>query len=214
MLPPYLDRLSPERQEVFKKLKKFSKSFVLAGGTAIMLQIGHRMSFDFDCFTQERLSPTLLRKAKNVFGKIILPRVQTQEQLTFTTEKGVEATFVHHPYNHLRKPITTDFLPLSHLDDLAANKAYTVGRRGVWRDYVDLFFLLKWKLYTMEYLIALAEKKFAGEFHDKLFLEQLSFFDDVEILPTTFLKDSYTPSEIKSYLEKEVETYVKRILGK
>ena len=66
----------------------------------------------------------------------------------------------------------------------------------------------------MEYLIALAEKKFAGEFHDKLFLEQLSFFDDVEILPTTFLKDSYTPSEIKSYLEKEVETYVKRILGK
>lgn len=212
MLPPYLDQLSPERQEVFKLLRRFSAQFTLAGGTAIMLQIGHRMSFDFDCFTAEKLSSSLLRKARDVFGRIILPRVQTPEQLTFTTGKSVEVTFVYHPYRPLRKPTTTDSMPIFHLDDLAANKAYTVGRRGIWRDYVDLFFLLKWNLYTIDHIVALAKKKFEGEFHDKLFLEQLSFFDDVEILPTTFLKDSYTPSEIQSFLEEQVEAYVRKIL--
>lgn len=44
MLQQYLDQLSPERQAVFKKLKHFADRFTLAGGTAIMLQIGHRLS--------------------------------------------------------------------------------------------------------------------------------------------------------------------------
>ena len=146
---PYLDQLSPERQEVFKKLKRFSNDFVLAGGTAIMLQIGHRLSFDFDCFTTKEFQPTVIRKAKEVFGKIMLPRVRTEEQLTFTTQQGVEVTFVYHPYKPLRTPIPTSSIALFHLDDLVANKANVLGRRSIWRDYVDLFFFLKWNLCTL-----------------------------------------------------------------
>ena len=213
MLPPYLDQLDSERKEVFKKLGRFSKSFTLAGGTAIMLQIGHRMSFDFDCFGSQKLSDSLPRKVRDVLGKFIYLKLRSPEQITFHTEKGIEVTFVYHPYKPLKKPIETDSIAFFHLDDLAANKAYTVGRRGVWRDYVDLFFLLKWRLYTLEHLTALAEKKFAGEFSDKLFLQQLTYFDDITVVDTEFLKESYTPSEIKAFLEREVEEYVRKILG-
>ncbi len=212
MLPPYLDQLDLDRQEAFKKLKHFASDFVLAGGTAIMLQIGHRLSFDFDCFSTSPLSPTLARKVRRVFGKIILPRVRTSEQLTFSTEKSVEVTFVYHPYKMLKQPIQTGYMPILHLDDLAANKAYTIGRRGVWRDYIDLFFLLKWKFYRVEKIIALAEKKFEGEFNDKLFLEQLAYFKDVDTIPITFLKESYEVSEIQSFLEEQVAKYISRIL--
>ena len=212
MLPPYLDQLGFERQEVFKKLKRFSKNFTLAGGTAIMLQIGHRMSFDFDCFGRQKLSETLPRKVRDVFGKFIYLKLRTSEQITFHTEKGVEITFVYHPYKPLREPIETDSITLFHLDDLAANKAYTIGRRGVWRDYVDLFFLLKWKLYDLQAIIALAEKKFTVEFSEKLFLAQLTYFDDIVVMDTDFLKESYTPSEIQRFLEKEVRDYLARIL--
>lgn len=213
MLLPYLDRLDPERQQVFKKLKRFSEKFVLAGGTAIMLQTGYRLSFDFDCFTSAALSPTILRKARDTFGRILLPTLRTSEQLTLTTEKGVGVTFVYHPYKSLRRPIPTESIPVFQMDDLAANKAYTIGRRGVWRDYIDLFFLLKWKLYDLGTIISLAEKKFNGEFSDKLFLEQLSYFTDIEIVPTTFLKESYEPAEIKAFLERKVRKYVRKILG-
>lgn len=212
MLPQYLDKLSPERQAVFRELKRFSGDFTLAGGTAIMLQIGHRLSFDFDCFSEKELPKTILRKAKDIFGTSIIPRILTPEQLTFKSKEDVEITFVYHPYKPLKKPIQTTSLALYHLDDLAANKAYTIGRRGVWRDYVDLFFFLKWKLYTIEKIITLANRKFEGEFNEKLFLEQLTYFNDLAIVPTIFLKESYTDSQIKSFLEKQVEKYLSLIL--
>lgn len=54
MLPPYLDQLDPARQDVFKKLVRFANEFTLGGGTAIMLQLGHRLSYDFDCFSPKK----------------------------------------------------------------------------------------------------------------------------------------------------------------
>ena len=210
MLLPYLEKLSPERQEVFWQLKHFSKNFVLAGGTGMMLQIGHRLSYDFDCFSLSALSSTLLRQVKKVFGLFIKPRIQTSEQITFPTKSGIEVTFVYHPYKPLRKPVKTDSVSLFSLDDLAANKAYTIGRRGVWRDYVDLFFFLKWHLYSIDKINTLAREKFKGEFNEKLFLEQLVYFDDVTVVPIDFLKESYREKEIKSFLEKKVGEYIQK----
>lgn len=69
MLLPYLDILDPERQKVFKLLKHFSRTFVLAGGTAIMLQIGHRLSYDFDCFSEKPLPRNTDKMAYDIFGK-------------------------------------------------------------------------------------------------------------------------------------------------
>jgi hypothetical protein len=98
------------------------------------------------------------------------------------------------------------------MDDLIANKAYTIGRRGAWRDYVDIFICLKWGICSIDKIIRLAKKKFNGEFNEKLFFEQLTYFDDIKIIPTEYIKDSYTPSEIKSFLELEVRKYLKKIL--
>ncbi len=210
MLLQYLEKLSPERQEVFRELKRFDKDFILAGGTAMMLQIGHRLSYDFDCFSLSPLSSNLLRQIKKVFGLFITPRIQTSEQITFPTKNGVEITFVCHPYKLLQKPIRTDSMLLFGLDDLAANKAYVIGRRGVWRDYADLFFFLKWQLYSIDKIIALAQKKFRGEFNEKLFLEQLVYFDDVNVVPIDFIKESYDEKEIKSFLEKKVDEYIRK----
>lgn len=210
MLLPYLDILDPERQKAFKLLKHFSHTFVLAGGTAIMLQIGHRLSYDFDCFSEKPLPRNTDKMAYDIFGKDIAIRVQTRDQITLVTPTNVEITFVCHPYKSLEKVIETDSISLFHLDDLAANKAMTIGKRGAWRDYVDIFFLLREKLYSIETLISLAEKKFAGMFSEKLFLEQLVYFDDLDIAAITFIKESYDEKEIKSFLEKQVEEYIQR----
>ncbi|EKD64952.1 MAG: hypothetical protein ACD_50C00232G0001 [uncultured bacterium] len=209
---PYLDRLDRERQNVFNKLKPFSNRFILAGGTAIMVQIGHRLSFDFDCFSEKPLAKTLPRQTKEILGMTVSPFIKTSDLCLLKTKSGIEIHFVFHPYKNLRKPHVTSSLPVAHLDDLAANKANVIGRRGAWRDYVDLFFFLKWKLYTIGKIIELANQKFEGEFNDKLFLEQLTYFSDLDITPTIFLQESYTPLEIKALLEKEVGAYVKERL--
>lgn len=213
MLPQYTDQLDKERLETFFKLAAFTNDFVLAGGTAIMLQIGHRKSFDFDCFSQKKLSSNLLSKVKKVFGKKIRIKIKTSEFITFTTARGVEVTFTLYPYKPLRPLVKTQTISLFHLDDLVTNKAYTLGRRPAWRDYVDLFFLLKWKFYSLEKIIKLAEKKFSGGFNGKLFLQQLTYFEDVNVVEAEFLKEFYETKEIKNFLERQVEDHLKVTLS-
>ena len=71
------------------------------------------------------------------------------------------------------------------------------------------FFLIKWKYYSINAIVDLAEKKYGGEFNSKLFAKQLTYFEDVEVRPTVFLKESYSEKEIKSYLAKQAQNYIK-----
>ncbi len=208
----FLDQLDPERRRVFDKLVAFADAFVLAGGTAIMLQIGHRKSYDFDCFSLDSPPKTTLSKVKRVFGTSIYPTIQTQDFLTVYTPERIELTFAKHPFAPLRPPIKTASIPLFHMDDLVANKAYTIGRRPAWRDYVDLFFILQWELYTLQEVIQLTERKFKGEFNAKLLLPQLTYFEDIWPAETGFIKESYSDEEIKTFLGKQVDAYLKTVL--
>jgi len=176
-----------------------------------MLQIGHRESYDFDCFTRQALTQSLFQKAKRVFGtqtKLILKNV---EMLFVMTPENVEINFVSYPYPSLHPPLVSPALGLFHLDDLVSDKAFTLGRRPQWRDYVDLFFLIKWKRYDLARIVRLSEKKFGGEFNDKLFIKQLTYFNDVTVRPTVFLKETYTDKEIKTFLKQEVKQYLNSI---
>jgi hypothetical protein len=104
-------------------------------------------------------------------------------------------------------------MSLATVQDIAADKAHTIGRRAIWRDYVDIYFLLKKNILKLHQIISLAEKKFGGEFNQALFLDQLVYFDDLEVVPITFIKERPDPSEIKSFLSKEVSAYLQKVLG-
>ncbi len=215
MLPQFMDQLDKERRLIFQKLKAFEDDFVLAGGTAIMLQIGHRISYDFDCFCENwELPVNILAKAHNIFGQNLTLKLQTSEMIIVTTAQNIDISFISHPFKILRSVIKTDSISLFHLDDLAASKTYTIGRRNTWRDYVDLFILMKWNLYSLEKLIKLAGQKFRGDFNEKLFIGQLSYFDDIKAVPVEYVDKKYSDDEIKSYLQQSIEDYLKKILLK
>ena len=46
-----------------------------------------------------------------------------------------------------------------------------------------------------------------------MFLEQLTYFKDLEIIPIEFLKEKYKDVEIKSFLEEETRGCLKKVLG-
>ncbi|MGB2761942.1 MAG: nucleotidyl transferase AbiEii/AbiGii toxin family protein [Minisyncoccales bacterium] len=208
MFALHYDLLDKERRQVFKKLKLFGKEGVLSGGTALLLQIGHRFSFDFDIFLDREVKRADLLKLRRLF-KIIEVKRNISEQLDVITSDNISITLVRYPYKPLFKTVPTISLPLFSVKDIALDKAFTIGRRALWRDYVDLFFLLKKKYITIVEVIKLAEKKFDIEFNDRLFLEQLSYFKDLEIVKVTFLKEKYSPEEIKDFLKKQAEEYKK-----
>ena len=58
-------------------------------------------------------------------------------------------------------------------------KAYALGRRAKWKDYVDLYFILNGRC-SLAQISARAKKIFGAEFNEKIFREQLSYFKDID----------------------------------
>lgn len=63
ILVPVLRVLPPEQRQVFDLLRPTPQDFVLYGGTALALRLGHRQSVDFDFFSCRPFQPVeLLRQ--------------------------------------------------------------------------------------------------------------------------------------------------------
>lgn len=212
----HLDILDKQRRDILKQLENTLQDFVLGGGTALALQIRHRKSFDFDFFDQSTLKPTLITKINSSIT-IKTVSVDTSQELTVFTKDGIKLTFLHYPFpsifqnTYIQKQGNLQFFTIP---ALAAQKAYTVGRRGEYRDYFDVYSLLKKGYATLDTIIKLTEKIYGSVFNPKLFLEQLTFFDDmIDFHIEKVDSDHKLPSteEVKSFLEKTVDQYVKNI---
>ncbi|MCX6791650.1 MAG: nucleotidyl transferase AbiEii/AbiGii toxin family protein [Candidatus Gottesmanbacteria bacterium] len=210
----FLGSLNKNRLAVFRKLRSFRDMGVLGGGTALALQIGHRASFDFDIFTREKLHNLLWKEAKRVFGETSEKILDTEDQLDLITPENVAVTFFHDDYQLLFDPIPSEIMNLLDPRDIATNKAYLLGKRPKWRDYVDLYFLLKENYVSIGELISLSQKKFGTDFSEKLFLEQIVYWGDMDDYIVDFLTTEIEPEEIKIFLENEVKKFVRGELFK
>lgn len=206
----HLEIFDIKRAAVFAKLGQFKSLGFLSGGTALALQIKHRKSYDFDIFVSKAITNTFKSKIAKTFGSVKY-YVETGDQLSFETEDKIGVTFVRYEFALLRKPIATTSISLAPVVDIAADKAYTIGRRAVWRDYVDIFWLIKESITNISTIASCAEKKFKGQFNEVQFLEQLTYFNDIKIVPVEFISKEYSPGEIKLTLEQAVRTYLRNI---
>ncbi|HLB95419.1 MAG TPA: nucleotidyl transferase AbiEii/AbiGii toxin family protein [Patescibacteria group bacterium] len=211
MFKVHFEVLTELQKREFPELAKFSKLGMLVGGTALALQLKHRHSYDFDIFLPKPLPTNLRVKARKIFGPLKIVRHNSGE-LTFYASSGLKITFFEYNFKNLYPPIDVGPIKMAHWRDIAVDKSYTIGQRAQYRDYVDLFFILKMKNVTLDWLIRNTEKKFGDLFPEKLFLQQLIYVDDLQITKIEFLRDSYTAEEIKTFFERLAENYTKEKL--
>jgi len=147
---------------------------------------------------------------RNIFGDVQYSH-NTADQVIFETVENISVTFLHYWFSLLYGKIDTNSIPLASISDIVADKAHTIGRRAIWRDYVDVFYVLKQNLMNIEDIISDAQNKFKGEFVAEQFLEQLVYYDDIELVDIDWLKEEYDTKEIKSFLQEKVRAYVKTI---
>ncbi|MCL4393101.1 nucleotidyl transferase AbiEii/AbiGii toxin family protein [Patescibacteria group bacterium] len=208
--PIHPDLLDKRRQEVLLQLIPFTKGFVLGGGTALALQLSHRKSFDFDFFSLSEIQKQLLEKLSNSFI-IDNITIDTSDELTFFTQDSIKITFLYYPFNPLFENIKVENgLQIFTIKDIALQKAYAIGRRGVYRDYFDLYTILKNGHMSLKEIILGSKQVFNGAFDEKIFLEQLVYFKDIlnfEIIPIGN-KTIPTLDEIKNYFEELTKKYI------
>ncbi len=192
--------LSDKQQSILPLVNHFSNEFGLVGGTAIALQLGHRQSIDFDLFKNGELELFSLRKQILDYFPIERVMVENSSELTLMVN-GVQLTLLNYPFSIKFTTPFEDIIKMPTLLQLAAMKAFALNKRAKWKDYIDLFFILK--RHSLQEIINECLQIYGSEFSEKLFREQLSYFDDidysekVQFLPGNEVSDDRVKEELK-----------------
>lgn len=201
----HLEVLGDKEKAVFKTLTRFS-DFYLAGGTALALQMGHRISIDFDLFSPDEISKGELPRVKRVFAPSpLVVSVNNRDELTVFMD-NIKITFLRYPFPVVLGLVEYDGVKLLSGKELTATKAYTIGRRGSFKDYVDLYFAIIDGIATLLEIIELAEKKYGSDFNTRLFLEQLIYLEDIDDQGIVFIKPAVHKAELEKFFKEQIKS--------
>ena len=162
--------------ELLPLVKSFSASFGLVGGTAVALHLGHRRSIDFGLFIDKEFSSKSIREKIKRNWSIQTVIVDEHGEFTLVVN-NVKLTFFRFPYKINYYDQFENVIRIPDIVTLAAMKAFALGRRAKWKDYVDIFFVLKNHAFVD--IVKKARELFGPEFNERLFREQLSYYEDI-----------------------------------
>ena len=204
----HAESLTKEAASLLPFFRRF-KGYYLVGGTALALHIGHRVSVDFDFFSPQELPRNLLQRVKHVFaGHSVVVTYAAYEQVSLVIN-GVKTTFFYYTYPVQEEFVLYKDIPLASVSEIAAMKAFAIGKRIAYKDYVDWYFLLKEGHVNIQQVTALARKKYGNDFNDRLFLGQLASLGDVPTQTINFLKGEVRRKTIEKFLKKTVKEYMR-----
>ncbi len=181
--------LSLKQVALLPLVRLFSDNFCLVGGTAIALYLGHRKSIDYDLFTFDKFINQEIRRKILQVAKI--NNVIRDEAGQFTLViSDVNFTFLQFPYKIDFSESFDDIVKMPDILTLAAMKAFALGRRAKWKDYVDLYFILKAN-HTISEIATRGVAVFGSEFNEKMFRVQLAYFQDIDYSEQIIYKDGF-----------------------
>ena len=186
------------------------KQAYLAGGTALALQIGHRISIDLDFFTPHEFNETQLIKKLTSLPDFVQ---EGNEQWTVWGKiNHTKFSIFYYKYPLLEPTVSFENIQLASLPDIAAMKIHAIEDRGTRRDFVDVYFLAK--KYTLEEMLEFYQRKYAVlEDHLYSILRSLDYFEDAEQenqMPNMLIEIDW--EEVKESFRKETRRLAEKKL--
>lgn len=180
MFHPKLEILPLAQRLIWPELHAIPKNFVLYGGTALALRLGHRQSVDFDLFCNESFAPDRL------FEALRFPRDSRIDQrgdntLSVLVGEAKLSFFGDVGMNRVYDPEVTDNgLQIASLLDLTATKLKTIQQRAEAKDYQDVASALHAGI-KLEEALAAAIAVFGRKFNAIATLKGLTYFEDGDL---------------------------------
>lgn len=151
--------------------------FVLYGGTALALRLGHRQSIDFDFFSATPFSPLDLKDSLGLSGEVS----QAEPNTLTVFHEGVKLSFfgglslgVTAPPDHLAA------CPVASIPDLAGCKLAALVNRVELKDYLDVAAILR-AGFALPDMLASANAIYHGEFPLAVCIKALVYFEPAEL---------------------------------
>ncbi len=142
LFSPKLDILPAAQRALWKELNQTPRSFVLYGGTAMALRLGHRQSLDFDFFSNESFDPSELLWSLPYLKEGRVDQRGDNTLSVVVERKGpVKVSFFGDlGMNSVQQPdiVIGHGLQIASLLDLLATKLKTIQQRAEAKDYLDI----------------------------------------------------------------------------
>lgn len=179
---PHLEILPPPQRRLWDELAQVADAFVLYGGTAVALHLGHRESLDFDFFGNGLLDPAELMPAIPLLaGAIVTQREPNTFSCTVDRGAPVKLSFFGVPgLPRLESPLIApdNGLRVASLLDLAGTKMSVVQLRAEAKDYIDIDAILADGRVTLPMGLAAGRALYGAAFNPQSTLKALSYFED------------------------------------
>jgi predicted nucleotidyltransferase component of viral defense system len=183
----------------------FLHKYVLVGGSALTLHICHRKSEDLDFFTYDDSfnKKEIVDFIQSFKSKEIIN--QTDEQIDLLLD-GVKVTFFNAKWSFL-KPQKVEKFNLATIEMIAAMKVNVLFLRAKYRDYYDIYFLVK-QCMSLKDIFKVSEHIVEGVTF-KLFAVALLYIDDIEDNNIDYLEpiQKIKKEEIRDFFQKSIKSY-------
>ena len=186
MFTPCLDSLPKAQRTLWPDLRLCPDHFILYGGTAIALRLGHRDSVDFDFFSSQPLNEAGKHLLLSTLpwlaeAKILLTEVNTLLVSAPVDGEPVKISFFGGlRFGCLRPPEPTrdGVLRAASAEDLLAHKLKVLHDRAEGKDYQDIAALLRHGL-SLAHGLAAKDTLFGTQYPAMTTLKALSYYSDI-----------------------------------
>jgi hypothetical protein len=184
MLKPKLETLPNRQRLLWKELGPTPRHFVLYGGTALALRLGHRESVDFDFFSNRSFEPLeLLRSIPYLANQRATQQAANTLSCSVETADG-DVTISFLGGLTLRQIAAPDLAETNGIAvasplDLFGTKCVTIAQRSESKDYLDIHALLTRTSLTLPEGVAAARAIYGRQYDPLMTLQALSYFADL-----------------------------------
>jgi len=200
----YKDTVKPETFVLLKRLMSLGilESYFLIGGTALALQLGHRISYDIDLLGKIKTDYKDLTEKLSEFGD--LKMIYSEDQVFQCQINDIKIDIVNYKTLNLLKPlIKIDDIRMSSIEDIATMKIKTIEDRGYKRDFFDLYCLLR--RFSLESILQFTEQKYPETNRLHVARCLVDFIDAEDQEEPNMLDPKVSWDEVKEYIKTEVK---------
>jgi len=179
------------------------KDAYLAGGTGCALQLGHRVSIDFDFFTVKPFAPKVVASE---LARIAAFEVEEIDKGTVLGKfMGTKFSLFVYQYPLVFPSLQYLSVSIADIRDIAAMKIDAISSRGTKRDFVDLYFICQ-KNYRLSELLNIYDKKYGMLASNLMHIKKsLIYFDDADADVMPVMLKGIEWADVKKYFEREVK---------
>jgi predicted nucleotidyltransferase component of viral defense system len=183
---------------------KIGNRFYLAGGTALSLQIGHRLSVDLDFFSPTEDIPTIRLELENVLAPFHGTLADSSWGNLVYLAKGVRIGFYGYGFPLISPMVEIDGIRLASIEDIALMKLDAMLARAARKDFYDLYFISQ--NIPLKQLFKEADKKYPSirDFETQT-TKRLVYFDNAEKESEPILINNVSWKTVKEYFIKQVK---------